>query len=225
MLVDIPHVGPGTPCGEWFRRYWVVVGTAQELYDIPRAVKVLGEDLGLVSRSIRPSWTTRRALPASRSFVGVRRYRRWRVALPLSRLVVQRPRSVLGDASGAEGQQVKHLSYPVQELGGLLFAYMGQDKDDPPPLPNYAPLVERTGQWQIEPVRHAEYNWFNFFENSADPAHVCILRYLSRTQRPKRFSKHGRDQPTNNGASTNAQCQGAVRLINSDADRTRKGSG
>src|SRR5215831_4949527 len=109
--------------------------------------------------------------------------------------------------------------------GGLLFAYMGQDKDDPPPLPNYAPLVERTGQWQIVPVRHAEYNWFNFFENSADPAHVCILRYLGRTQRPKRFSKHGRDQPTNNGASTNAQCQGAVRLINSDADRTRKGSG
>ena len=39
--------GRGTPCGEWFRRYWVVVGTAQELYDIPRAVKILGEDLVL----------------------------------------------------------------------------------------------------------------------------------------------------------------------------------
>jgi hypothetical protein len=24
-------------------------------------------------------------------------------------------------------------------------------------------------------VRHCDYNWFNFFENSADPAHVCIL--------------------------------------------------
>jgi hypothetical protein len=46
-LSDIPHVGPGTPCGEWFRRYWIVVGTAQELYDIPQAVKVLGEDLVL----------------------------------------------------------------------------------------------------------------------------------------------------------------------------------
>ena len=46
-LADIPHVGPGTVCGDWFRRYWVVVGTAQELYDIPRAVKVLGEDLVL----------------------------------------------------------------------------------------------------------------------------------------------------------------------------------
>jgi phenylpropionate dioxygenase-like ring-hydroxylating dioxygenase large terminal subunit len=47
VLVDIPHVGPGTPCGEWFRRYWVAVGTAQELYDIPRAVKILGEELVL----------------------------------------------------------------------------------------------------------------------------------------------------------------------------------
>ena len=72
-------------------------------------------------------------------------------------------------------QKVKHLSYPVKELGGLLFAYMGPDQDDPPPLPNYAPLVDRGGQWQIEPVRQADYNWFNFFENSADPAHVCIL--------------------------------------------------
>ena len=46
-VADIPHVGPGTPAGEWFRRYWLVVGTAQELYDIPHAVKVLGEDLVL----------------------------------------------------------------------------------------------------------------------------------------------------------------------------------
>jgi phenylpropionate dioxygenase-like ring-hydroxylating dioxygenase large terminal subunit len=72
-------------------------------------------------------------------------------------------------------QKVKHLSYPVQEQGGLIFAYMGPDRDEPPPLPKYGPLVDRGSQWQIEPVRHAEYNWFNFFENSADPAHVCIL--------------------------------------------------
>jgi phenylpropionate dioxygenase-like ring-hydroxylating dioxygenase large terminal subunit len=72
-------------------------------------------------------------------------------------------------------QKVKQLSYPVRELGGLIFAYMGADRDNPPPLPNYAPLIERGGQRQIEPVRHADYNWFNFFENSADPAHVCIL--------------------------------------------------
>jgi hypothetical protein len=30
----------------------------------------------------------------------------------------------------------------VKELGGLFFAYMGPDPDEPPPLPNYAPLVD-----------------------------------------------------------------------------------
>ncbi len=49
-VADIPHVGPGTPGGEWFRRYWLVVGTMQELYDIPQAVEVLGEESGFVSR-------------------------------------------------------------------------------------------------------------------------------------------------------------------------------
>jgi hypothetical protein len=63
----------------------------------------------------------------------------------------------------------------VRERGGLLFAYMGPDQENPPPLPKYAPLIDRGGQRQIEAVRHADYNWFNFFENSADPAHVCVL--------------------------------------------------
>src|SRR4030095_6172613 len=44
-LADIPHVGRGTPAGEWFRRYWLVVGTTRDLHDIPQAVKVLGEEL------------------------------------------------------------------------------------------------------------------------------------------------------------------------------------
>jgi hypothetical protein len=46
-LANIAHVGPGTPGGEWFRRYWIVVGTAREFHDIPQAVKVLCEDLVL----------------------------------------------------------------------------------------------------------------------------------------------------------------------------------
>jgi phenylpropionate dioxygenase-like ring-hydroxylating dioxygenase large terminal subunit len=70
---------------------------------------------------------------------------------------------------------VKHLSYPVREQGGLIFAYMGPDQDNPPPPPKYLPLMERGGQRQVEPVRRADYNWFNFFENSADPVHVCVL--------------------------------------------------
>jgi phthalate 4,5-dioxygenase oxygenase subunit len=72
-------------------------------------------------------------------------------------------------------EKVKHLSYPVRELGGLIFAYLGADRENPPTLPKYSPLIDRGGQMQIEPVRHCDYNWFNFFENSADPVHVCVL--------------------------------------------------
>jgi phenylpropionate dioxygenase-like ring-hydroxylating dioxygenase large terminal subunit len=38
-------VGPGTPAGNLFRRYWQPVGVASELSDLPKAVRVLGEDL------------------------------------------------------------------------------------------------------------------------------------------------------------------------------------
>jgi phenylpropionate dioxygenase-like ring-hydroxylating dioxygenase large terminal subunit len=70
---------------------------------------------------------------------------------------------------------VKHLSYPVKELGGLLFAYMGPEQHDPPPLPRYAALADPAGQRSLETTRLYHYNWFNFIENGADPVHFSIL--------------------------------------------------
>ena len=49
-------------------------------------------------------------------------------------------------------KKVKHLSYPVRELGGLIFAYMGPDRDEPPPFPRYSPLAIDGGQRYIEPI-------------------------------------------------------------------------
>jgi phenylpropionate dioxygenase-like ring-hydroxylating dioxygenase large terminal subunit len=178
-LGDIPHVGPGTPCGEWFRRYWVVVGTAQELHDIPQAVKVLGEDLVLFRDFSGKVGLLGEHCPhrgASLEYGDIEDrglrcpYHGW-----LFNIHGQCLEMPAEPKDSKFCQKVKHQSYPVRELGGLLFAYMGPDGANPPPLPQYAPLVEHGGQRQIEPVRHADYNWFNFFENSADPAHVCIL--------------------------------------------------
>src|SRR5256884_1298126 len=44
---ELTHVGPGTPCGEYLRRFWHPVGLSAELQDLPRAVRILGEDLVL----------------------------------------------------------------------------------------------------------------------------------------------------------------------------------
>jgi len=178
-LADIPRVGPGTPCGEWFRRYWIVVGTAQELYDIPQAVKVLGEELVLFRDEFGKLGLLGLHCPHRGTSLeygdiecgGIRcPYHGW--LFDVTGQCLEMPAE---PKDSKFPQKVKHLSYPVKEQGGLIFAYMGPDRDDPPPLPNYSPLVDRGGQRQIEPARHCDYNWFNFFENSADPAHICVL--------------------------------------------------
>jgi len=178
-FADIPHVGSGTPAGEWFRRYWLVVGTTQELYDIPQAVRVLGEDLVLFRGPNRDYGLVGQSCPHRGTSLeygdiedgGIRcPYHGW--LFNVQGQCLEMPGEPRDSSFPAK---VRHLAYPVREQGGLLFAYMGPQRDQPPPLPDYEPLMDRGGQRQVEPVRHADYNWFNFFENSADPVHVCVL--------------------------------------------------
>ena len=41
----ITETGPGTPMGEYFRRFWIPVCLSEELTDLPKAVRILSEDL------------------------------------------------------------------------------------------------------------------------------------------------------------------------------------
>ncbi len=43
----LTEVGPGTPCGELMRRYWQPISTSADVQEMPRKVRVLGEDLVL----------------------------------------------------------------------------------------------------------------------------------------------------------------------------------
>ena len=42
---ELTHVGPGTPCGEYLRRFWQPVALSKDLQELPRRVRILGEDL------------------------------------------------------------------------------------------------------------------------------------------------------------------------------------
>ena len=44
---ELTRVGPGTPCGEYLRRFWHPVGLSEPLLDLPVPVRILGEDLVL----------------------------------------------------------------------------------------------------------------------------------------------------------------------------------
>ena len=58
---ELTHVGPGTPCGEYMRRFWHPVAMSSQLEDLPVAIRILGEDL-VIFRDGLPVGTGRVAL-------------------------------------------------------------------------------------------------------------------------------------------------------------------
>lgn len=180
---DIPHVAPNTPGGQWLRRYWMAVGTTMELRDVPHGVRILGEDLvlfrdlngrlGLVGQSC-----SHRGASLEYGDIEARGircpYHGW--LFDVRGNCLEQPSEPRDSTFCAK---IKHPWYPVRELGGLIFAYLGPRKNDPPELLPYSPLVDHGGQRLVEPTRHFDYNWFNFYENSADPCHVWILHSRS----------------------------------------------
>ncbi|MGH7770171.1 MAG: Rieske 2Fe-2S domain-containing protein, partial [Candidatus Binatia bacterium] len=177
-LSDLARVGPGTPAGEWFRRYWMAIATAADLHDIPLRVKVLDEDLvlfrdgqgkmGLLGLHCPHRGTSLEY--GDIEATGLRcPYHGW--LFDVGGQCLDQPAE---PTESTFHRKVKHLSYPVREQGGLIFAYLGPDKDRPP-LPRYYPLVDEKGRRSLESTRHYDYNWLNFIENGADPVHFSIL--------------------------------------------------
>ena len=177
-VADLAHVGRGTTAGEWFRRYWMVVRCAGDLRDIPVRVRVLGEDLvlfrdgqgrlGLLGLHCPHRGTSLEYGDVEPS--GLRcPYHGW--LFDVGGACLEQPAEPPGSMFH---EKVRHLSYPVRELGGVIFGYLGP-QDDEPPLPQYAPLAEPGGQRRIEAPRHYDYNWYNFIENGADPTHFSTL--------------------------------------------------
>ncbi len=178
----ITRVGPGTPMGELMRRYWHPIAAAGELVKNPtKAVRLLGEDLVLYrNRSgtiglIEASCAHRRGnllfgIPEDE---GLRcPYHGW--LYDETGQCIETPAEA-EDSTFAT--RVKLKAYPVEELGGLIFAYMGPDPR--PLLPRYYPFVEpgmtRSIGWAVVPC-----NWLQVMENSLDPMHGEFLhRYFS----------------------------------------------
>ncbi len=178
-LADLPRVGRGTPAGEWFRRYWLAVGTARDLRDIPQAVKVLGEELVLFRDGegrigLIGAHCPHRGAALEYGDIecgGIRcPYHGW--LFNVGGRCLEMPAEPKDSKFAGK---VQHLAYPVRELGGLIFAYLGPDRNNPPPLSKYRALADDSGQRALEATRLYDYNWFNFIENGADPVHFSIL--------------------------------------------------
>jgi 5,5'-dehydrodivanillate O-demethylase oxygenase subunit len=133
----LTRVGPGTPCGNLMRRYWIPIAPFAQLLENPvRKVRVLGEDLilykdrrgclGLIGdRCLHRLVDMQFGIPDE---CGLRcPYHGW--LYDAGGVCIDRP---MESARGEIKARLK--AYPVRELGGLVFAYLG-----PLPAPELPP--------------------------------------------------------------------------------------
>jgi len=173
----LTRVGPGTPAGELMRRYWLPVGVCADLGDSPQYVRVLGEDLVLF-RTPAGETGLMDGLCAHRGAslvygrvekAGLRcRYHGW--LYDTSGRCIEQPAEV---SRGGREERFRQRAYPTQELGGLVFAYMGPQPA--PALPRIDTLVRADGTRKATLARTIACNYLQIIENSMDPVHLPFV--------------------------------------------------
>jgi phenylpropionate dioxygenase-like ring-hydroxylating dioxygenase large terminal subunit len=184
---ELTEVGPGTPCGEYLRRYWHPVGLSADAGERPKQVRVLGEDLILFrDRQGRAGLLYPRCCHRGTTLYygkveerGIRCcYHGW--LFDVEGHCLDQPCEAEG---GRARNKVRQPWYPVRERYGLIFAYLGPIERKPV-LPRYD-ILEDLGPGEFIDADDTSIgsggpalvpcNWLQHFENIMDPFHVPIL--------------------------------------------------
>ena len=179
---ELTHVGPETPCGELMRRYWQPVCLSQDLKDLPKRVRILGEDLvAFRDREGRPGLLFFRCSHRGTSLEygrienqGIRCcYHGW--LYDVEGNILDMP---LEPPGSAVKNQIKHPCYPVREFGGMVFAYMGP-LEKIPQLPQYDVWMKEGGKLKVRMGPRVggaiNCNWLQSEENLMDALHTQWL--------------------------------------------------
>jgi 5,5'-dehydrodivanillate O-demethylase len=185
----LTRVGPGTPAGELFRRYWLPVGVASELTpDNPtQIVRILGETLVLfLDRSGNVGLVADKCAHRGASLLYGRVEERG-ISCPYHGWLYDTCGNVLEtppEKNDAIIKSVKQPSYPVQKFIGLYWTYMGPLPA--PVLPRYDLWVRKDGRRRLVIQPQLDANWLQAMENSIDPAHLQILHQelIGRGRKP-----------------------------------------
>ena len=176
--VVLTHVGPGTPCGEYLRRYWHPVAFCDEINDLPKSIRILGEDLVL----FRDGGGRLGCLELHCSHRGT--------SLEFGRIEKRGIRCCYhGWQFGVDGkildtpgeppdstykERLFHGAYPTKESVGMIFVYMGPPDKKPP-----IPIFDTYDIPGYRLVPHGKdvmpCNWLQMQDNAMDPAHTTFL--------------------------------------------------
>jgi phenylpropionate dioxygenase-like ring-hydroxylating dioxygenase large terminal subunit len=180
----LTRVGPGTPMGNLFRRYWLPFALSEELGEPdgpPLRRRILGEDLvafrdtegiaGLIS-----AYCPHRRAPmffGRNEECGMRCvYHGWK--FDRTGTCVDMPSEPPDSLFKAK---VKIEAYPTWEGGGMIWTYMGPPELQPPP-PDHE-LVRAPAHHRYVSKAFEECNYLQALEGGIDPTHATILHNVN----------------------------------------------
>ena len=181
---ELARVGPGTPTGEYLRRFWQPVAYAHQIKDVPFALTVMCEELvlfrdksgrlGLVEAHCPHRGTSLEFGKVEEK--GIRCcYHSW--LMDIDGKILETP----GEPEDSTlKDRLYHGAYPVVDFHGLIFTYMGP-QEKMPEFPKFDVLeapgrriesgkAEGTGLPTLVPC-----NWLQDVDNFVDIAHEAFL--------------------------------------------------
>jgi phenylpropionate dioxygenase-like ring-hydroxylating dioxygenase large terminal subunit len=174
------QVGPDTPLGRFFRRYWIPAAVLEEIQEpggSPVRVGLLGEKLvafrdpdgkpGLMKEHCPHRGAS---LAYGRNEPGGLRclYHGWKMGHDgkILEMPAEPPDTKMKIV-------LKHPGYPVREAGGILWTYMGP-ADKMPPFPRFPWMDRPEGQLLVVKM-YQDCNYLQGLEGDLDPAHPNYL--------------------------------------------------
>ena len=176
----LTQTGPGTPMGELFRQYWIPVVPSSHIAEPggkPLRIRLLSEDLVAFRTSdgtagVVGAFCPHRLAPLFFGRIeedGIRcPYHGWKFA----------PDGACLDMPNVPErnqfkEQIKHLSYPCVENGGVVWIYMGS-ADEVPALPDFE-FTRVPDELRTFGLFHHDCNYLQALEGGIDPTHVMWL--------------------------------------------------
>jgi phthalate 4,5-dioxygenase oxygenase subunit len=173
----LTQTGPGTPAGEMMRRFWLPVALSADVtHAAPLPVRILSEDLVLFRDEENRVGLLQRHCPHRCTDLSYGRledgglrclYHGW--LFDVEGNCLEQPAE---PPESTYKNEVKARSYPLKEVAGMIFTYMG--KGEAPEFPMYSCFEAPEDQrWVARSV--IECNYLQALDGNVDPAHLSYL--------------------------------------------------
>lgn len=176
---EITQTGPGTPLGEYMRRFWQPVVLSEQLDDTPTAIRIMGEDLvAFKDKTGQVAVMHRHCCHRGASLeYGIIQdkgimccYHGFK--FDVDGTILEIP--ILEDKGKRIAEKLSQPAYPAFERHGVVFAYMGPPGEKPE-FPEWDVFTAHDDSRIIPCTNIMPCNWMQAQDNAPDQMHASIL--------------------------------------------------